>query len=214
MQIPKRRRRKAFAGVAGLIISLVAGAVVFVPFAFDTSPLDAVTLRVPGDQGNWWNALVGAPFFLAFPLMWLRLRTVLTGQPLKRASYRIISIVAGLSVCGTIAVETPFLLHLAGTSDWQRVAVLSLGLGIIVASAAMLFRQRASLNAHQVCVTAINTAYLGNAALCLVVYSDATGPLQSKSGWLVTMIIVWPMAFELIWTYMDNFRKAERVPLQ
>jgi len=43
---------EAFAGFIGLIISLVAGAVVFFPFAFDTLPLNAVTLKVPGNQGN------------------------------------------------------------------------------------------------------------------------------------------------------------------
>lgn len=214
MPVTKQPRREAFAGIGALIVSLVTVVVVFVPFAFNTSPLDAVTLRVPENQDNWWHALVGAPFFLAFPLVLVRVRTVLTEQPLKRASYRAISIIAGLCVCGTIAVETPFLLHLAGTSDWQRAAVLSLGFGIIIASAATLFWRRASLNAYQVCVTAINTAYLANAALCLVVYSDATGPVQSRSGWLVTMVVVWPMAFELVWTYIDNFRRVDMAALQ
>ncbi|HEX4576343.1 MAG TPA: hypothetical protein VH117_03250, partial [Edaphobacter sp.] len=113
-----------------LLVSLLAGIVVFLPFALDTSPLNAVLLRVPGNQGNWWHALVGAPFFLAFPMIWLRLRAF-SSMPLSTpAGRRIIWIAVGLSICGTILVETPFLLHLAGTSEWQRLAVLSLGLGI------------------------------------------------------------------------------------
>jgi hypothetical protein len=48
----KRGVDGSFAGFIALIISLVAGVVVFVPFAFDTLPLDAVTLKVPGNQGS------------------------------------------------------------------------------------------------------------------------------------------------------------------
>jgi hypothetical protein len=59
-----------------LLTWLLAGVVAFIPFAFDTSPWDAVTLRVPGNQGNWWHFLAGAPFFLAFPMFWLRLQSL------------------------------------------------------------------------------------------------------------------------------------------
>jgi len=63
-----------------LLIWLLAGVVVFLPFAFDTSAWDAVTLRVQGNQGNWWHFLAGAPFFLAFPMIWLRLRSLFSSQ--------------------------------------------------------------------------------------------------------------------------------------
>lgn len=203
---PRYERISPFLGVVTLAVSLAAGIVVFVPFAFDTSPLDAATLRVPGNQGNWWHVLVGAPFFLAFPMIWLRLQSLISDHALNPLIYRIISIAASLSVCGTIAVETPFLLHLAGTSAWQRVAVLALGFGIIIASGATLFWRRDRMTLRGICLTALMTAYLANAALCLVVYSDATGGLGSRSGWLITMVIIWPMALELIWTYIDNLR--------
>ena len=61
--------------VIRLLMWLTAGVVALIPFAFDTSPWNAVTLQVPGNQGNWWHALVGAPFFLAYPAIWLRPRT-------------------------------------------------------------------------------------------------------------------------------------------
>ena len=64
--------------VVGLLISVTAGATVFLPFALYTSPLDAVRFRVPGNQGNWWHFLIGAPFFLAFSMIWLRLRSLFT----------------------------------------------------------------------------------------------------------------------------------------
>jgi hypothetical protein len=76
----EEKRAPLSVNAIALLVSLFAGAVVFLPFAFDTSPLNAVMLRVPGDQGNWWHALVGAPFFLALPMIWLRLRALFSKQ--------------------------------------------------------------------------------------------------------------------------------------
>lgn len=190
----------------GLLISLLAVLIVFLPFAVNTSPLDAVTLRVPGNQGNWWHALVGAPFFLAFPLIWLRLRALFSNQLSTPAGRRILWIAIGLSIFGTVLVELPFLLHLAGTSAWQRLSVLSLGLGIVIVSAAVLYvRRRHIFQAPtRACLIGLNTAYLANAVLCLIVYSDAKGPISSRSGWLVTMVIVWPMLLEIIWAFVQS----------
>ncbi len=187
-----------------LLVSLLAGIVVFLPFALDTSPLNAVMLRVPGNQGNWWHAFVGAPFFLAFPMIWLRLRAFFSKQLSTPAGRRIIWIAVGLSICATILVEAPFLLHLAGTSAWQRLSVLSLGLGIVIASATTLFVRRRHIPPTHACLVGLNTAYLANAALCLIVYSSATGPIRSRSGWLVTMVIVWPMVLEILWIFIQS----------
>jgi hypothetical protein len=189
-----------------LSIWLVAGVVAFLPFAFNTSAWDAVTFRVPGNQGNWWHFLAGAPFFLAFPMIWLRLRWLFSAHPLTEIGQRLMWGFAGLSMVGTILVETPFLLHLAGTSAWQRLAVLSLGFGIMIASAVLLVRRRRYISPVRACLLGLDTAYLANAALCLVVYSEATGSLGSRSGWLVTMLIVWPMLFELFWLFSRALR--------
>jgi hypothetical protein len=197
-------RAPALFNAVGLLASLLAGVVVFLPFAFDTSPWDAVTLRVPGSQGNWWHALVGVPFFLAYPMVWLRLRSIFSKQLSTPMERRIIWIAVGLSICGTILVEAPFLLHLAGTSEWQRLSVLCLGFGIVVTSAALLFLRRRDMFPTRACMVGLNTAYLANAALCLVVYSVATGTIGSRPGWLVTMVIVWPMLLELVWIFTQN----------
>src|ERR1700677_4236149 len=125
-----------------LVIWLLAGGVAFIPFAFDTSPWDAVTLRVPGNQGNWWHFLAGGPFFLAYPMIWLKLRALFSNRLSTAMERRAIWIVAGLSALGTILVEVPFLLHLAGTSEWQRLAVLGLGFGILIVSAFLLYTRR------------------------------------------------------------------------
>jgi hypothetical protein len=189
-----------------LLVWLLAGVVAFLPFALDTSPWDAVTLRVPGNQGNWWHVLVGAPFFLAFPMIWLRLRSLFSTQPSTAIGRFLIWSTVALSVGGTTLVQVPFLLHLAGTNEWQRLSVLSLGFGIIVASAAILLLRRRHLSPTQACLVGLDTAYLANAALCLVVYSGATGSLQSKSGWLISMVIVWPIVFELIRFFGQTIR--------
>lgn len=196
-------------GLFALLVSLLAGVVVFLPFASNTSPLDAVMLKVPGNQGNWWHALVGAPFFLAFPMIWVRLRSLASKQPSTRVGRRLIWTAVGASICATISVETPFLLHLAGTSEWQRLAILCLGFGIVIASGAGLFLRRRLIEPTRACLVALSTAYLANAALCLVVYSNAEGPVTSRSGWLITMMIVWPMALEVGWIFSQSLTSRE-----
>jgi uncharacterized membrane protein YkvI len=198
IKLEDRRTPRWYSSFA-LIIWLVSIVAVFLPFAVGTSPFDAVTLRVPGNQGNWWHALVGAPFFLAFPMVWLRLRALFSNRLSTPAGRRVLWIVAALSVFGTIAVETPFLLHLAGTSEWQRLAVLTLGFGIVIVSGILLYLRRRSMPPTSACLAALNAAYLANAALCLVVYSDAPDPFSAKTGWYVTVVLFWPILAELIW---------------
>jgi hypothetical protein len=197
--------------VLALLVWLVAATVAFLPFAFDTSPWDAVILRVPGNQGNWWHALAGAPFFLAFPMLWLRLRLLFPGQPSTARGRRLIWAFVGLSMIGTTFVETPFLLHLAGTSEWQRLAVLSLGFGILLASVILLLLRRQRTAPTRACFIGLDAAYLANLSLCLVVYSEAAGTAWSRAGWLVSMVLVWPIAFELTWLFAQplSIREAQ-----
>lgn len=202
----KERPGPTWVKAIALLIWLLAGVVAFLPFALDTSPWDAVTLRVPGNQGNWWHVLVGAPFFLAYPVIWLRLRSLFSAQSTTAIGQRLIWSTVALSIGGTTLVQVPFLLHLAGTSEWQRLSVLSLGFGIVVASAFILLLRRRHLSPTHACLVGLDTAYLANAALCLVVYSGAAGNLWSKSGWLLSMVIVWPIGFELIWLFGQTFR--------
>jgi hypothetical protein len=194
-----------------LVVWLAAGAVAFLPFAFDTSAWGAVTFRVPGNQGNWWHFLAGAPAFLAFPMIWLRLRALFGERPSTAAGRRAIWIVVGLSICGTMLVELPFLLHLAGTSDWQRFAVLGLGFGVMIASGVFLLIRRRQIAPTRACIAGLDTAYLANMGLILMVYAGAPGSFWSRSGWFVAMVIVWPMALELVWIFARSFRRQAPV---
>jgi hypothetical protein len=191
------------------LIWLLAGVVPFLPFALDTSAWDAVRMHVPGKQGNWWHILVGAPFFLAYPILWLRTRLLFSKETLALGARRVLWCVVVFSSGSTIAVETPFLLHLAGTSSWQRLAILSLGLGILLCSATVLFVRRRQISGAGACLAGLSTAYLANAALCLVVYSGAPGSSWSRLGWMVSMVIVWPILGELIWLLVPNFQDGK-----
>ncbi len=199
--------------VVALVVWLAAAAVAFLPFAFDTSPWDAVTLRVPGNQGNWWHFLAGVPFFLAFPMIWLRLRSLLSPQLSTATERRIIWTLVALSIAGTVMVETPFLLHLAGTSQWQRLTVLGLGFGIVIASGIVLLLRRRFLFPTQACELGLDAAWLANAALCLVVYAGAAGSFGSRSGWFMSVVIVWPILLDLVWLFILAFR-ARQSPVQ
>jgi hypothetical protein len=181
-----------------LIIWLAACVVPFLPFAVSTSPLDAVLLHVPGVQGNWWHFLAGLPFFLAFPTLWLTFQTRVSGK-MPPAGLRIISGVAILCGIGTILVEVPFLLHLAGTSAWQTFSVLSLGLGILLVSAVVLVLRRGSIPQLAWSIASSIAAYLANASLCLVVYASSPGEASTRSGWFLTLALAGPMALELVW---------------
>ena len=181
-----------------LVVSLIAGVLVFIPYAVHTSPLDAVMLNVPGDQGNWWHVLIAAPFFLAFPMIWLRLRALFSRELSTTGERRVIWIATILCLCGTFAVEIPFLLHRAGTSEAQRLAVLFLGYGIPIITAVLALKRWAKISPTQACLIGLNAAYLANAGLCLPVYGQVVGALNSKPGWLVMLVIVWPMLLEMV----------------
>jgi len=112
-----------------------------------------------------------------------------------------------LSICGTILVTVPFLLrlgNLAHMNEWRRFSILGPTFGIMIASGMLLFRNRRSILPTRAALVGLNTAYLANAALCLVVYGPMPGVLRSRYGWIVTMVIVWPMLLELVWIFIPR----------
>lgn len=203
----EEERDPVWFNVVALLISVVAGVTAFLPIALYTSPWDAVRLRVPGDQGNWWHLLVGAPYFLAFPMIWLCSRALFSRGLSTRAGRRLIWIVVALSICGTISVTVPFLLrlgNLAHMNEWRRLSILGPTFGVVIASGALLFLSRRSIPPTRAALAGLITAYLANAALCLVVYGPMPGTLPSRYGWIVTMVIVWPMLLELVWIFIPR----------
>lgn len=203
----EEERAPIWFNAVALLISVAAGITAFLPIALYTSPWDAVRLRVPGDQGNWWHALVGVPYFLAFPMIWLCLRALLSKRLSTPTGRRLIWAVVALSICGTISVTVPFLLrlgNLAHMNEWRRFSILAPTFGILIASGALLFLTRRSIPPTRAALVGLNAAYLANAALCLVVYGPMPGTVSSKRGWIATLVIVWPMLLELVWIFVPR----------
>jgi hypothetical protein len=197
-------RAPAWFNVVALLVSLTAGAAAFLPFAVNTSAWDAVTLRVPGDQGNWWHLLVGAPFFLAFPMIWLRLRPLVSKHFSTSVGRRLIWAAVAVSICGTILVEAPVLLRLGNLSHMRTGRWLSMvgpTFGVMIACAALLILRRRQIAATRACIVGLNAAYLANAAICLVLYA----PMRN-SGWFVIMVVASFMTLELMWIFIQSLR--------
>lgn len=211
MQTPwEEQRDPIWCNVVALLIWVTAGVVAFLPIALYTSPWDVVRFKVPGNEGNWWHFLIGAPYFLAFPMIWLRLRSLFSSRLSTPAGRRVIWILVALLICGTTAVALPFVLrlgNLARMKEARWLLIICPTLGIILASGVLLLFRRREIPPTRACLVGLNAAYLANAAFCVTVYAPMPGTLRSKSGWIVTLVIVWPMLLELLWIFMQSFRR-------
>ena len=92
------------------------------------------------------------------------------------------------------------------TSEAQRLAVLFLGYGVPIVTAVLVLKYRAEISPTRACLIGVNAAYLANAGLCLPVYGQVPGTLSSKPGWLVMLVIVWPMLLEIVWIFVQASR--------
>lgn len=190
--------------ILGLLVSLLTAIALFLPFAAHTSPWNAVTLRVPGNQGNLWHFLIGAPFFLGFAMIRLRLRSIFSRHPSTTAGRRLIWILVALSACGTITVEVPFVLRLgnfAHMSIEHQLSAVGSGLGPMAVCVAILLLRRRWISATNSCFLGLDGAYLANAGLCLLFYASMRG-----SGWTVAMILSLFMTLEVAWILLQSFR--------
>jgi len=188
-----------------LLLWIMAAVCIVLPFAVGTSPLDALLLRVPNNEGNWWHVLVGLPFLLSLPMIWLRLHVLNSTQLPNFILRRTLWVAIVFSSIGTLLVETPFLLHRAGTSELQRLEVIFWGIGIILSTGWWLYVNRKQIHPTRACIIGLTAAYLANAFLCLIVYGETKFIDQSRLGWYVTLVIVLPMSIELIWLIFGKF---------
>jgi hypothetical protein len=201
---------------AALLISVAVVVTAFLPIALDTSPWDCVRFRVPGNEGNWWHFLLGVPYFLGFPMTWVCLHSLFSRRWLAPYERRLIWVIIVLSICGTLSVTVPFLLRLgtlARMSEWRWLAILVPTFGILIASGALLSLARRRMLPTRASLVGLNTAYLANAVFCLVVYAPMPGTARSRSGWIVTTVIVGPMLLELLWIFVQSFRAPDTTPV-
>jgi hypothetical protein len=83
---------------------------------------------------------------------------------------------------------------------------LFLGYGVPIVTAVLVLKYRAKISPTQECLIGLTGAYLANAGLCLPVYGQLPGALTSKPGWLVMLVIVWPMLLEIVWIFVQSSR--------
>ena len=189
-----------------LLVAAVAGVAAFLPFSVNTSAWSAVTLRVPGDQGNWWHFLAGAPFFLMFPMMWLLVRSLLSLKA-TAVERRILWGLASISVCGTLLVEVPVIFRMGNLVQMglrRQLELVVPSVGLLVLCAAVLISRRKMLNADSATLVGLCAAYLANAAFCLGMYA----PYAPQSGWYTTMVLIWLIALQVLWIFMASFHNV------
>lgn len=209
MKVPEEKRAPIWFSTAALLVSLAAAAAAFLPIALYTSPWNAVMFKVPDNEGNWWHFLIGAPFFLAFPMIWLHLRPLFSTRSSTPMGRRVLWIVVALSVSGTLLVTFPFVLRLGNLAQMHEgrwLSILCPTFGILIASGGFLYLRRREMPPTDACLVGLNAAYLANAAFCLVLYAPMPGTAGSRSGSITTLVIVWPMLLELVWIFARSFR--------
>src|SRR2546430_7994074 len=81
-------------------------------------------------------------YLLAYPAIWLHARWPGAERAPKKTGQQVLWGVLLLSALGTVAVQSPFVLHRAGTSELQRLAIIVTGFGFLLTGAASLFRRR------------------------------------------------------------------------
>lgn len=200
----------AWVNAFALAIWLLAGVIPFIPFAWASSPWLAVTQRLSGNGGDYWHILIGVPFFLAYPMIWLRLRALFSTQLSTPIERHLIWSAVGCSVACTTLVHVPYLLHLVGPIDDQRLAVPSLVFGIVASSAIATLLLRRQISPTRACLVGLNAAYLANSTLCLIMFREPTGLHWWRVGWLVSVVIYWPILLDLIWLLIQTFRAKGR----
>lgn len=193
---------KWFATIS-LLIAIAAGVAAFLPFSADTSAWDAVTLRVPGDQGNWWHFIAGAPFFLAFIMIWLSARSLFSSRP-PVTERRILWSLAAISVCGTLLIEMPVLFRMGNLAEMglhHQLTLLVPSLASLALCATVLILRRKTIPPVSALMLGLCAAYLTNAAFCLGMYA----PYAPQSGWHITMVLVWLIALQVVWIVLDSY---------
>lgn len=155
--------------VATIALGLVGMATPFLPFKYDVSPLGAAAQVVNPHSDFFWLFLVGSPFFLAILVSIASIRLMVLGKSTRSE--------LAIAYCSSIimACATLFLMIAQGISDWPFTlhdwlslalpcATIALGCTLVVRS------WRLRVPPGLIAVTAMQSAYVANALLCLLSY--------------------------------------------
>ena len=199
----KLQQASRWFSAASLLLASAAAVAAFLPFSANTSAWNAVTLRVPGDQGNWWHFIAGAPFFLAFVMAWLSMRS-LRSLTLSTTQRRILWGLTAISLVGTLLVEVPVLFRMGNLAQMglrRQLTLVLPGLAVLAICTTVLVSRRKTIAAANAILLGLCAAYLANAAFCLAMYA----PYAPQSGWYATMALIWLFALQVLWIFIDSF---------
>lgn len=170
-------------------VALVAAVTPFLPFAVGTSPLDVV--RVWERSWDFNLMLVGLPFFAGvFGAVW-RLR-LFVGHP-WRAERALLYGVA--LVLGAANVVLLFRGIDGGDFKVEELLQILVGPGVALAWAVGAVWLRRRGRRDEAVTAALAGAYLGNAAMCLLIFAPS-----SDIGWRVTAGVVLGLVSETVTT--------------
>jgi hypothetical protein len=187
--------RTKWSGVIALVISLPLTAVVFLDFAEGISPWNVASAFV-FDELHFWSmedwqlALCAAPFFLAFPLMWLGIRSIFSAKLSGPESIGVWSLV-GLSACATLIIDADLMVDFFRYHNGGELAAV--GPGIVVGAAAAIVCRRRHFSAERCRLIGLYVCYVANGIVCLIAFAE-----NQNLGWYVALIIVCGMSGELL----------------
>jgi hypothetical protein len=187
--------RTKWSGVIALVISLPSTAVVFLDFAEGISPWNVASAFV-FDELHFWSmedwqlALCAAPFFLAFPLMWLGIRSIFSAKLSGPESIGVWSLV-GLSACATLIIDADLMVDFFHYHNGGEL--VAVGLGFVIGAPALIFCRRRRLSAERSRPVGLYICYVANGVICLIAFAE-----NKNLGWYVSLVIVCGMCAELM----------------
>lgn len=179
------------AGAAG-----IAG--IFLPFTWDVSPLMAVR-----EELLW---MLATPFFLPVAIVAASARWIVSGS-LSKPEAAIAYIASGSAAGITLAFIGRFLFEEGGgpvrNADWLAV---SMAIAMLIFGACLLITIWRTLKRPDFRpLLALQVAYFGNAAFCLIEFFDTPG---WQAGAHVTLVSVIAYLLQIILVYPQTHRLA------
>ena len=181
--------------VGFLAVSLVAAVSPFLPFTFNTSPLDVVTgYRFPDRE----LLQIATPFFIALPMAGWTLRRVF--RPGLRRGERLVMYaigLAGASLTGAFVVSG---VVEGGLRPLELALVLLGPAAIVIGLGTTLWLVRGRY-LDDAATMALTTGYAANAVMVLAaLYSP------DHSGWWVTAVATGGIALEWVYLFVRSLR--------
>jgi hypothetical protein len=190
--------------ILAALLSLPALVVPFVSFAWSDSPLDTVVWVFGGGWG-WEFALLGAPFFLGFPIVAAQIARVASlniPRGWRAVGFALAACSAALSLTfvGRWALEIARQRDSADLIAWMSMFLVP---AFLATGAFWVWRTRQTASATARHHLTLATAYLANASMCLVVFRA-----HSDFGWWLALVACAGIVLDAVQTVVAAPRTA------